>query len=355
MHSEKGGDEMKHRPGSGSRMECGSGLRNKLNVNEEYMEAFRSKSFLDVFSKVQGQLSIETSLSSFSSSSSSSSSSASSLSSLPLYTHLSEFVLEPRQETLIDLFKGSNLQDCILVDYFEASLKACNICELLLQSIHQTRENYRTITKIIKQSKRVLQNSTNYTNDQCASIFRDLASYTLLENSLTAISPSQFRDVRDSYKVLFNRLTSRSKKIKRQTKLIHSIVGILAAPGLVGFTRVLPKKGTKMEHQVGSLRSLDVAAKGVYILINDFDTMSRLVQRLHDQVEHSKAIAGICVRNGKSEVLREVMKEFDVQESCFLDQLEELEEHIYLCFVNINRSRRLVLQEISTGILPKLA
>ncbi|KAL0438383.1 UNVERIFIED_CONTAM: hypothetical protein Slati_2321300 [Sesamum latifolium] len=91
---------------------------------------------------------------------------------------------------------------------------------------------------------------------------------------------------------------------------------------------------------------LDLAARGVYILVNDFDTMSRLVQRLHDEMEHRKFVADICVRKGKNEMLKEVVKEFQMHETWFMEQLEELEKQIYLCFLDINRSRRLVVEQM---------
>ena len=93
---------------------------------------------------------------------------------------------------------------------------------------------------------------------------------------------------------------------------------------------------------------LDLAAKGVYVLINDLDTMSRMVKRLNVEVEHRKVVAEVCVRNGKSEILlKQVMRDFHEHESSFLEQLEELEGHIYLCFLTTNRSRRLVVQQIT--------
>lgn len=185
--------------------------------------------------------------------------------------------------------------------------------------------------------------------------------------------------------VLLRMLTSESKKIKRKAKFIkfckkaggcglvishsaivaallvialHSVVGIIAAPGLMACSLSFWKRKFRVsDHKRGGFRvktnlleklgkQLEVAAKGVYILMNDFDTMSRLVRRLQDEVEHRRDIAELCVRNGRYEVLKEVVKEFFKQESCFLEQLEELEQHIYLCFLTINRSRRLVLQEI---------
>lgn len=70
------------------------------------------------------------------------------------------------------------------------------------------------------------------------------------------------------------------------------------------------------------------------------------MRRLFDEVEHRKALADMCVRNKKPELLKEVVKEFHTHDLCYLEQLEELEQHIYLCFHTINRSRKLVMDEI---------
>ena len=107
---------------------------------------------------------------------------------------------------------------------------------------------------------------------------------------------------------------------------------------------------------VGFLRSgllrkvgqqLDVAAKGTYILNRDFDTMSRLVARLHDEVEHNKAMIQFCLDRKEDRVsLQEVVKELRKSDVGFRKQVEELEEHVYLCLVTINRARALVIKEM---------
>ncbi|KAL4650258.1 hypothetical protein ACB092_01G074600 [Castanea dentata] len=283
------------------------------SVNEEYMEAFRTKSYTDMWEKVHDHLE------------STSMKRPSSSTSLSLRTHLSESLLEPRQETLAGM-----IQD--------------------------------------------------YTNDQCQVIFGKLAAFASMKNPLSVISPEQFRETRDGYVVLLQRLTSKHRKMRRNARFskiwkkvggvslvishsailillllfaFHSIVGIVAAPALLACSLGLCAK--KMKGAWGGLKAkllgklgeqIDLAAKGVYILVNDFDTMSRMVKRLHDEVEHRKAVADICVKNGKFEILKEVVRDFHVHESSFLEQLEELEDHIYLCFLTINRSRRLVIQEI---------
>lgn len=139
---------------------------------------------------------------------------------------------------------------------------------------------------------------------------------------------------------------------------MHSIAvaGLAAAPGLVmsslGFLLMKKLKQTTKERRKGKKQGeegLDIAARGVYILIKDFDTMSRLVLRLRDEMEHRKYVAEVCVRTRKNEVLKGVMREFKMEECWFLEQLDELEKQIYLCFVDINRSRRLLVEEIDNS------
>ncbi|XP_031265520.1 UPF0496 protein At1g20180 isoform X2 [Pistacia vera] len=331
-------------------------LSSKLNVDEEYTEAFRTKSYVEMWSKAQGQLGRRRSIDRSSS--------------LSLYVKLSDYLLEPQQETLMNMIKSLRFHH-LLIDYFEASLEAYDICELLLRSVHQTRANYQKIQRVIKLTKKL--------ND-CSVIFRQLSAVASLKNPLSIFGQVHFRDYHHSNIMLLSSLTSKGKKIRRRAIcnklfkkvggyslvilhsaltigmlvfLLHSMVGVVAAPGLVAGCLVLIKRKTMLVHRRFKTSllerlaaQLDVAAKGVFILINDFNTMSRMVKSLHDEVEHCEAIAKMCVRIGKPEILKEVVKEFQINQSKFLDQLNELEEHIYLCFLTINRSRRLVLQEI---------
>lgn len=346
-----------------SQEECTNSLCTKFNVNEEYKEAFRTKSYIEMWSKVQGQLRKSTSFDH--------PIIASPSASLHHYTHFADYLLEPRQDMLADMIGSINLHH-LLVNYFEICLEACNICELLLRSIHQTHAYCRIIDRII-----YLHGLLDYN-----SIYGELQKLALLRNPLSVITPAQFNHIHNKYKALIRRLTSKSKKIRRKVKstkfckrflgiglvitygvltigllvfAFHTMVGIAAAPALVACSLGLFKqKRTKLARQWAETDllerlgvQLDTAAKGVYILINDFDTMSRMVRRLHDQIEHGKDIAKMCVRNnGKGEVLKEVVKEFHILEPSFMQQVEELEEHIYLSVHTINRSRSHVIQEI---------
>ncbi|XP_010257866.2 PREDICTED: UPF0496 protein At1g20180 [Nelumbo nucifera] len=352
------------------RQQVGSCVGNKLSVNEEYMEAFRTKSYIDIWSKVQDQLRTCTT---------SEVEKSSPLSPFQSYARLSDFLLEPRQEILIELIENSHLHH-LLIDYFDGSLEACRICELLLHRINQTRNNYCIIQRIMNLTKTLPAEYCDYTDDQCRIIFRELDSFATLDNPLSDTSPVQFRLLHERYGLMLKQLTLKRRRIIRRGRLIrlskngaglslviacgalavatlvlavHTLIGIVAAPGILTFSVAFMKKklksariGLKTSKLARLEAQLDAAAKGVFILNRDFDTISRLVVRLHDEIEHGKAIARMCLRSQKRQILEVVVKDFETHESCFLEQLGELEEHVYLSFLTINRARRLVIQEI---------
>lgn len=132
----------------------------------------------------------------------------------------------------------------------------------------------------------------------------------------------------------------------------HAFIGLLVMPVAMCSSTPFVKWRFESLHQLRRKpltrlgAQLDAAAKGAFILNRDFDTMSRLVMRLRDEIEHSKAVVRICLRNGKIHLIEEAVKELRSSDAGFLEQLEELEEHVYLCFLTINKARRLVIQEM---------
>ncbi|KAL5129300.1 UPF0496 protein [Glycine soja] len=357
-----------------SRKECNEDrLYKKQSVNEEYLEAFRTKSYIEICNKAQEGIE-KTSTKMLTSSSSS----------IPLCMQLTEYLLEPHQEMIANITQRLKLHH-LLVNYFEASLEACRCCDTILEAIHSMRLAYRRITRVVKLSKTVLDDEDDDNDDKIHNkyvIYRELASFAMQKNPLSVvISTVKFRDIHDRYVELLQRLKSTRREIRRRLTLkrvckkvlgialitahsvvlvallvfaFHSIVGLVAAPSIVcGLVGLFVKRGRERFRSSYCddeklCEQLDVAAKGVYVLSNDLDTMSRMVKRLHDEVEHRKVVAEVCVRNEKSEILlKQVMRDFHEHESSFLEQLEELEGHIYLCFLTTNRSRRLVVQEIT--------
>ncbi|TKY51409.1 UPF0496 protein [Spatholobus suberectus] len=129
----------------------------------------------------------------------------------------------------------------------------------------------------------------------------------------------------------------------------HTLTALFMGPVIFTF----PFKHLKRKLRVsgkGSLSKvydqLDIAAKGTYILNRDFDTMSRLVARLHDEIEHNRAMVQFCLDRKEDKFSLQVVKELKKSDVGFRKQVEELEEHVYLCLVTINRTRTLVIKEM---------
>ncbi|KAK1362275.1 Single hybrid motif superfamily protein [Heracleum sosnowskyi] len=346
--------------------DCEDILVNKVDVNEEYKEAFRTTSFTEICSKVQDHLA--------------SKSMQIPSNSVPLYLHLFGPFLEPGQGTLAHRMNEGFSVHPLLIDYFKITIEACNLCEILLQSIHQIRVNNSIIKAILNLRQKALD-STFSNIEQCHAMFQDLALFANIKNPISAMSLVEFHRMHISHTAFLHRLTIRCTEIQRRIKIkrclkkmvgctnimayarltftlialtFHSIVKFVAAPAWFTCSFGFPKKQNKLVMIKASsgeriAAQLDVAAKGLYILINDFNTMSRLVMRLDDEIEHNKAMAYLCSRNGNIEVLKAVVREFRIEESCFNERLDELEEHIYLCFLTINRSKGLVMHELMHG------
>ncbi|KAL2346221.1 hypothetical protein Fmac_000221 [Flemingia macrophylla] len=304
--------------------ESSSSFGGTPNVNREYLKTFRTKSYVEICNKAHEELGNASTTTLCSTSSA-------------FNMHLTEYLLEPLHQEIVANMKVHRL----LVDYFEASLEACRCCDTMLQAIHQTRFVYAKVTNVVHK----LRQTPPYEDQSRNPIHtQEYSSLVLLQNNpLSIISPVQFRDIHERFISLLRRLTSKRGKIQRALTIKRVCkklgrIGLAAAPCIASLFE---------NSSVRLCEQLDVAAKGVYVLINELDTMSRMVKRLDDDVEHWREVGDICVKNYKCEILKRVVKEFEDNEPTFLGMLEELEEHIYLCFLTVNRSRRLTREALT--------
>ncbi|KAH9324638.1 hypothetical protein KI387_004816, partial [Taxus chinensis] len=225
---------------------------------------------------------------------------------LPSYRSLVERLLEPDQET-VQIFLQSKLQTNInyslVSDYFNNTAEAFELCGVLLKIIEQERSDYHDLRQVME----TIQNSESTSEDQYNSITRQFESFIQLENPFRA-SPLtlHFQAIQERYEEL-------------QRKLDHC-------------------------------KQLDAAAKGMYILHGDLDTMSRLVKLLHDEIEHNKNMMKFCLerRDEKCHHVHQVATLLQKSDAYFLQQLDELEEYVFLCFASINRARSFVVKQIES-------
>ncbi|XP_058091097.1 UPF0496 protein At1g20180-like [Magnolia sinica] len=337
-----------------------------FNVNEEYLSVFRTESYADFFTKAQLLVTEATSSSPLSRS----------------YTQLSQTLLQPGQETIAHVlesavfFKNSDLKDLVL-DYFNVSAEASRICSYLLQSINQTQSNHQFI-------QNALEIIGDYSPDQFESVISELDAFRVLNNPFSNVNGRNFKVINERYSSILHHLKSRRRKVTRKIKAIkyfkqgsricltvacgavavvavvlavHTLAGLLLGPAIFCFSpphlkkKFLPFRSLRSRLLKKQKEQLDVAAKGTYILNRDFDTMSRLVTWVHDEIEHNKAMIEFCIERREDKYpVQEVIKELRKSDEGFRKQVNELEEHVYLCLVTINRARIQVVKEISTSV-----
>ncbi|ESQ45634.1 hypothetical protein EUTSA_v10010462mg [Eutrema salsugineum] len=329
-----------------------------VDVREEYANAFRTESYNQFWTRVI-QLSRKKSTVSSSSSPIESSSTSSRLMSYRLFAHN---LLDPDPNTItriLDLSRVGRPTRTLLSDYFLETANAFLLCTLLLKNVHRLRSKYESL-----KPKFQLEN-----NNKDSLTFMD--QFVELSRWFDPFlsSGSRIQLTRTGCLNLLKRLESSRDKTRAKLKLInglthssgilvlaltttlivtiasHAFALFIAGPTLltgrfkpVGLRNRLTKTAAR----------LDVAAKGTYILSRDLDTISRLVTRINDEVEHVRAMAEFWVGRGSGRVRagEEVARELKRCEESFGEELDELEEHIYLCFMTINRARNLVVRQI---------
>ncbi|CAI9763950.1 unnamed protein product [Fraxinus pennsylvanica] len=324
-----------------------------LNVNEEYLGAFRTKSYGDFFIKAQLLVNEPSSPAN--------------------YCHQGFLeILDPGQETIAQVLESavlsrkSNLKS-LLFNYFDMSAEASEFCSQLLKSINQVQADYKFIHQ-------VLDTIDDFSTEKFHLIVSELHS------CIFNLNKQDFKRIQEKYTSILQLLKSKRKLVTRKIKLkkwfnkasgvcitlacgmvavvamvlaAHTLTALLMGPAIFSLpVKPLKKKLLNIQFlKYGFLRKigeqLDVATKGTYILNMEFDTMSRLMSRIQDEIEHNKAMIQFCLDRREDKFSFQVLKDIKKGEFGFKKQVQELEEHAYLCLVTINRARALVIKEIT--------
>ncbi|XP_019174259.1 PREDICTED: UPF0496 protein At1g20180-like [Ipomoea nil] len=297
------------------------------NVNEEYLCAFRTKSYSDFFLKAQ-QLVKEPS------------------SSLNTNHTFAETLLEPGQETITAIldsskFPGNHDLKPLLSKFFEISAEASKFCSALLGSLNHVQSDYKFIQQVLDKID----------DDDCA-----VSVSVILDNPFSDGEKQSFTRIRDEYSTMLGRLKSKRETVARKMRFVryfNKAATVLAAHTVAVLSIPLKKVTRNMRflkrgiilRKVGE--QVDVAAKGTYIVNTDLDTISRLVRRLHDEIEHNKAIIKLCLDKKFCVKVVLLLREMKKNSVGLGKQVEELQQHVYLCLVTINRLRALLINQIA--------
>lgn len=329
----------------------------ELDLREEYANAFRTESYIDFWTCVVSLTDKP--------STKSKPMSSTTAARLPSYRLFAEHLLKPDQPTVIRILNLAPIKPknhSLLLDYFSETSNASLLCEILLKDISHVRTRYGSLKLILK----TVESPSQITH--LPVILTQLNDFCHTSNPFikSPSSPHNIQTLQTSCFNLLKRLEVNRDKTRAKLRMLskiklgsaiilitltasltiiivaHALVVLMVAPGIV-MTTASTKQLSKWSVQV------DVAAKGTYILSRDLDTISRLVARLGDELEHMRKMVTFWLKRGedKLQASGEVARQLKKNDLSFCSQLDELEEHLYLCFMTVNRARNLVIKEIN--------
>nr|XP_004309191.2 PREDICTED: UPF0496 protein At3g49070 isoform X2 [Fragaria vesca subsp. vesca] len=321
-----------------------------VDVTEEYANAFRTESYLDFWTRV---VALSNAGSTGSKLIQMESTTAARLSSYRLFV---ENLLDPDQTIvtrILAMTRNHPKSFALLSDYFTQTADASALCGLLLKDIDRTRVKYRSIRTALQSLNNCLTPTT----------LNQLTKFSII------LSPIRIQSIQAGCSNLLKRLELTRNKTRAKLRLAgkfqtasaiflvavtatlsviivtHALALVVAAPTLIATSLDL----TSSRRLARMATQLDAATKGAYIVSRDLETVSRLMARLNDELEHMRGMVQFWVERAEEDWLQpggEVARQLKKNDCSFRQKLDELEEHLYLCFMNINRARNLVVKEI---------
>ncbi|KAB1201354.1 hypothetical protein CJ030_MR0G003974 [Morella rubra] len=293
-------------------------------------------------------------------------------------THLHQLaqVLCPNRECVEDALRHakSNTLTALVKSYFDHSENANSLCLLLQHSVYRARTLYdplHSLLDVLPLESDSSSHSSLLTQSQCNSAFDLFLEFDRLDNPFPCPHSHNFSDMRRCFSQLKQQLDQRLRKPRSRVRLLRGATAsssvcfvctafgaavsavAIAAQALLALvagpscTACLPPAHKCTRKEAAHMSQLDTALRGTYVLNNDLDTIDRLVVRLHNAVDNDKFLIRLGLERGREKhPIMEVIKQLRKSHLNFLRLLQDLEEHLCLCFNTVNKARDLLLQEI---------
>lgn len=336
-----------------------------MDVREEYTNAFRTESYNNFWARVVALLYRDYATCT-----------PTTAARLPSYRLFAEHLLDPDQQMVTRILKLAKIQPAtrpLLSDYFSETSNASLLCGSLLKDIDRTRVKYRSLQKTIQS----LEISTELPENHISGLMTQLTEFLNSKHPFasTAPSPCRVQIIQARCSNLLKRLESKRDKIQAKFRLMnslkhgsglfvialaasvtaivatHALAVLVAGPGFL----VASLELASVKKLARSSAQLDAAAKGTYILNRDLDIISRLAARLDDELERMRTMGRFWLQkmDDRLQASYEMARQLKKSDASFSQQLDELEELLYLCFMTINRARNLVVKQILDPGRPK--
>ncbi|MED6122165.1 hypothetical protein PIB30_037332 [Stylosanthes scabra] len=333
-----------------------------VDVREEYANAFRTESYIEFWTRVVAYPEAQNSFSGLSRGSTTSAR-------LPSYRLFAEHLLDPDQPTVAWALKKAQYWPAIhtlLSEYFAHTTNASLICSHLLKDIDCVRAKYQSL-------KTILQCIANNQPHTLSLMMTQLTEFSNSLNPFSESSPSLglLRAAQCQCSELQKRLESSRDRMRANLQLMarlkrgsaclmvaitaslivivitHGLVLLVGTAGLVGIMELVKMDSEDKLRKV--IAQVDAAAKGTYIVNKDLETTSKLVARLNNELEYMRTTVKFWLERKEDKIQAdgEVVRQLKHNQCSFSDLLDDLEEHLYLCFMTINRARHLVLKNMS--------
>ncbi|KAG6514411.1 hypothetical protein ZIOFF_024766 [Zingiber officinale] len=339
-----------------------------INLSTAYMHAVNTNSYKEIWHTIHRHHSEE--------------GEASHSAGTPSPDGLIERVLQPDRASIEEALRGAtpNHLTRLISDYFDSSENTSLVCLSLRRIVDRARAMYAPIGELIDLLPSADGHHAFLTHHQCDWAFDRLLEFDLCGNPFPVPSSSEessFHGMRGCFSNLKQQLDLRLFKARRKRRLAyratrgigaglilftvglavagavlatHAIVVIMVGPSIVigGCLPTRDLRGGSRPRQRDYMAQLDAASRGAYVLNNDLETIERLVARLHANVESDRDLVRLGLESGRGQQhqIEEVLRQFRRNHPSFLNQLEDLEEHICCFLASINSSRSLLLRQI---------